>query len=162
MLAQELEQKISQLISDKIPAAFLVDIQLKKGKKQLLSIKVDKDGGISMAECATISRALGNALEEEPGFETAYTLEVSSPGVGFPLKLHRQYVNNVGRQLSVKCVDDSTKEGELKQVEEDFIILGHLVRKHKKGKKAKSKGEELLPDRKIFFNEIIESKVIIV
>ena len=161
MLAPELEKKISQLIEDHIPTAFLVDIQLKRGKKQLLSIKVDKDGGISLAECSTISRMLGRVLEDEPNFDTAYTLEVSSPGVGFPLKLHRQYVNNIGRQLSVKCVDDITKEGELKQVEEDFIILGPLLKKQKKGKKKKST-EEALPDRKIFFNEILESKVIIV
>ena len=135
MLAPKLEQKISQLISAKIPAAFLVDIQLKKGGKQMLSIKIDKDGGISLAECATISRMLGRALEDEPGFDTAYTLEVSSPGIGYPLKLHRQYINNIGRQLSVKCVDNITKEGELKQVEEEFIILGPLSESRKKGEK---------------------------
>jgi ribosome maturation factor RimP len=52
-----------------------------------------------------VSRHVGFHLEEENVIETAYNLEVSSPGIDFPLSSPRQYAKNVGRTLGIKMAD---------------------------------------------------------
>src|SRR6187402_2150672 len=98
-----IEKRVIQLVEEKIadrPDLFLVDVQMHGSG--ILSILVDGDQGISIQDCVAISRHVGFHLEEENVIEQAYNLEVSSPGVGEPLKLVRQYKKNIGRDLSVK------------------------------------------------------------
>ena len=161
MLAEDIEQKIGKTIAEVNADVFVVDIEFKKGKKSVLNIRVDKDQGISLAECATISRELGKVLEDELDF--SYTLEVSSPGVGFPLKLHRQYVNNTGRALQVLKQDGITVRGKLLEVSKEFILLNPLPEQKRKSKgRKKQKPVELTKEIKIEFTEIKEAKVIII
>jgi len=61
-----------------------------------------------------------------------YSLEVSSPGVDEPLKLHRQYTKNIGRDVEVVFVDGTKKEGKLLEVAEADILLEHTSGKGKK------------------------------
>ncbi|MEM7297169.1 MAG: ribosome assembly cofactor RimP [Bacteroidota bacterium] len=164
MLAADVEQKIVETIAEVNPDAFIVDIEFKKGSKSVLNIKVDKDSGISLAECAKISRKLGRVLEEEEGWDFSYLLQVSSPGVGFPLKLLRQYKNNVGRSLQIVTLEGSTVRGTLQEMNEEYLLLGPLPEKNRKskGKKKKVHPAALTQEKKILFSEIKEAKVIIV
>ena len=75
----------------------LYDIEVagKKGQTAL-RIYIDKDGGVSLDECADVSRQLSAMLDVEDPFETPYTLEVSSPGLTRKLKRERHYVNSTG------------------------------------------------------------------
>ena len=118
-----------------------------------LIILVDGDEGISIQDCAAISRHVGFHLEEENTIEKAYNLEVSSPGVGEPLLLNRQYSKNIGRDLSVRLTDASVKEGKLLAVSDNDITIEAKVKE--KGKKVQ------LMETKIEFNSIIETKVLI-
>jgi ribosome maturation factor RimP len=102
---------------------FIVDMALKQAGGTVLSILVDTDKGITIDECARISRNLNSFLETEAGLEFAYTLEVSSPGVGRPFKVKRQYFKNVGRKLKVKLADNSVRKGKLIEATEDHIVL---------------------------------------
>ncbi|MEM6801984.1 MAG: hypothetical protein AAF696_11310, partial [Bacteroidota bacterium] len=117
MLTEDLRNKIQEIVEYSIPGAYIVDLVLTKGKRRVLSIKVDTDKGISLAECAKISRNVGRELEEEESFSDQYLLEVSSPGVGHPLKLHRQYTKNVNRHLSVITMAGTIEKGLLKAVD---------------------------------------------
>ncbi len=150
----KVEQRVLALVTEKIadrPDLFLLEIKMQSNGK--LSILVDGDKGVAIQDCVAISRHVGFHLEEENLVDTAYTLEVSSPGVDFPLTQLRQYVKNVGRNVSVKFKDGNKTEGKLAEVHQDQILLQEL--KKEKGKKAQS------VDRLIPFNEIAESKVLI-
>ena len=81
----DIEKYVAELVNGQIADRddlFLVDVKFVPGGK--LSILVDGDQGISIQDCAAISRHVGNTLEEENVIETAYNIEVSSPGIDTP------------------------------------------------------------------------------
>lgn len=160
MLSTEIQDKIESLIQEKHPQLFVVDINMTRGKYAVLSIKVDKDGGVSLEECMNASRAIGWMLEEEDLIRSAYRLEVSSPGVGNPFKVRRQFTANVGRHLSIQTNDSRTLKGKLLEVKEEGILL-ELPEKKKKKKQTQAleieEGPILVP-----FEEIQTAKVIVV
>jgi len=152
----DIEKRVTELVEEKIaeigrPDLFLVDVKMHANGK--LIILVDGEKGIGIADCAQISRYVGFKLEEENVLETAYNLEVSSPGIDAPLVLPRQYVKNVGRQLAIKMADGSKREGKLTGMAEDAIVIEEI--KKEKGKKAETI-ESVIP-----LAEITETKVLI-
>ncbi|MEZ4771571.1 MAG: hypothetical protein R3D00_00230 [Bacteroidia bacterium] len=160
MLTDSLREVIIQNIAATNPHAFVVDLRLKRGKQSVLSIKVDTDKGISLSECAEISRKLGMLLENSEEMNFPFNLEVSSPGVGYPLMLHRQYVNNIGRHLQVIKISDNTEvKGKLVAVEEEYLELEALAQKKKK---KTTEPEEEAANIQILFTDIKEAKVIII
>jgi len=148
------EKRVIELVEEKIsdrPELFLVEVKMLPNNK--LIIHVDGDEGISIQDCAAISRHVGFHLEEENAIEKAYNLEVSSPGVGEPLRLKRQYEKNIGREVSVKLAGGDIKEGKLLGVNEQSITIQAKVKE--KGKKAQ------LVETSLDFSNIIETKVLI-
>ncbi len=103
---------------------FLVDVLIKGnvGNQKVL-VFIDGDNGISIDQCSKLSRSLGSFIEENDLMPVKYTLEVSSPGLDFPLVLKRQYVKNIGRTLMVETVDGDKIEGELVRAGKDDISL---------------------------------------
>jgi len=149
-----IEKRVAELVEEKIadrPDLFLVDVKMHSNGK--LIILVDGDKGIGIADCVAISRHVGFHLEEEGTIETAYNLEVSSPGIDTPLTLPRQYVKNISRQLGIKMADGSKREGKLTALTEDAIVIEEQVKQ--KGKKAEII-ESVIP-----INQITETKVLI-
>jgi ribosome maturation factor RimP len=137
---------------------FVVDVQVSASRiKPKVTVLLDSDAGITIDECAEISRKLGQRLEELNWFETAYTLEVSSPGVDFPLTSRRQYVKHVGRQLQVSRRDGSTHMGTLQEVGKDSLTL---LEAPPKGKK-KPVSAEPVPPLTIPFADIQQSQVLV-
>ena len=120
---------------------FVVDILVSPSKiNQKITILIDTDEGISIDDCAVISRKLGNLLEENEAIENAYRLEVSSPGVDYPLSTERQFRKNIGRKLKVTFKDGRTEQiGTIQTVSEDAIVLVS-------DKKSKSKAEPVEPE----------------
>lgn len=103
---------------------FIVDIQIKASRtSQKIMILLDSDEGITIQQCADISRNLDQELEAAEGEETVYTLEVSSPGLDQPLRLPRQYQKNVGRDLKVTLHAGQILTGTLVEVKEGIIVL---------------------------------------
>lgn len=106
------------------PDKFVIEV-LVSGKKipKRVLITIDGDHGITIDDCADLSRKVSKELDEQGFFgEEDYLLEVSTPGVDQPLKLKRQFVKNIGRNLKVK-VHENITEGKLKEVSEDQIVL---------------------------------------
>src|ERR1700744_6070904 len=151
-----IEKRVTELVEEKISAEgrtdlFLVDVKMHSNGK--LVILVDGEKGIGIADCAQISRHVGFHLKEENVIEDAYNLEVSSPGIDFPLVLPRQYVKNVGRTIGLKLIDGSKKEGKLTGMTEDAVIIEELSKQQ--GKKAE------LIETVIPLAQITETKVLI-
>jgi ribosome maturation factor RimP len=149
-----IEKKVRALVEEKIadkPDLFLVEVKMHSNGS--LIILVDGDNGIGIDDCVAISRHVGFHLEEENIIETAYNLEVSSPGLDAPLKLMRQYLKNIGRTLSIKMANGVKREGKLSGITEDAIIIEEKIKE--KGKRAESI-EAVVP-----INQIAETKVLI-
>ena len=81
----------------------LVDTNLfQAGSRRILRILVDKVGRVGLDECASVSRAIANAIEALDLISDAYTLEVSSPGIGRQLSTETDWIRCVGRKIEVK------------------------------------------------------------
>ena len=150
----QVEKRVQELVEEKISdRSDLFIVSIKMLKSGVLEILVDGDNGIAIADCVAISRHVGFHLEEENTIEHAYRLEVSSPGIDTPLVLLRQYEKNIGRDVKIKFLDGTKKEGKLKSATEQFILIEEKVKE--KGKKATT------VDAEIPLNTIKETKVLI-
>jgi ribosome maturation factor RimP len=110
---------------------FLVEIKIKPINN--IKIYLDADTGLGIEKCIKINRALYRIMEEMGIYPDGdFSLEVSSPGIEEPLKLHRQYVKNTGRDVSVLMNDETTKTGKLISVTEAEIVIEFTEGKNKK------------------------------
>lgn len=106
------------------PDKFVVEVLVseKKIPKRVL-ITMDGDRGITIDDCAELSRKLSKEFDALAYFgDDPYMLEISTPGIDQPLKLKRQYYKNIGRNLRVKG-HETIMEGKLKEVTEHEIVL---------------------------------------
>lgn len=129
MLKDTIQKLTEEMIQDS--DLYLVDVRSGTGKRSKITVLLDSDNGISIDQCAEVSRKLSLKLEELNLVDSPYTLEVSSPGLDEPLKIKRQYIKNRGRDLLVTLIDGSQKKGTLKEVTDDVITL-QLYDKKKK------------------------------
>jgi ribosome maturation factor RimP len=98
------------------------------GKRSVVRVLVDKDGGITLDDVADVSRLVSEALdvadEQDPTLlGTSYVLEVSSPGVDRPLTEPRHWRRNVGRLVAASLRDGSTAEGRITAVDDAGVVL---------------------------------------
>lgn len=127
---EEIEKKTEELVQPIIDAGNyeLVDVEyVKEGANKYLRIYADKEGGINIDDCVDISRALEAKLDEDDFIEEAYILEVSSPGLGRPLKKEKDFARSIGKNVEVKLYKaieiGKELEGELiSYTSEDVII----------------------------------------
>jgi ribosome maturation factor RimP len=119
----DLKEKIKELAEKSLsnPAHFLVEVVVSKHKPWKFTVIVDGDQGVTIDDCADMSRSVNKSLETE--LPDPYTLEVSTPGLDHPLKLTRQYRKNIGRGLKVVKKDKGVVNGELKEVMEEKIVV---------------------------------------
>ncbi len=132
------------------PDDFLVEIRIKPTNN--IKLFIDGDKGIPVDKLVSFNRKLYALLETSELFpDNDFSLEVSSPGLDEPLKLHRQYLKNIGRKVEVTLLDGAVKEGTLLTVTDDSITIEETI-----GKKKETKQTELK------LNEIKHTKVCIV
>lgn len=80
----------------------LVDVEyLKEGSNWYLRIYIDKEGGITINDCETVSRAFSELLDGDDYITGAYIMEVSSPGLGRPLKKEKDFARNLNREVEI-------------------------------------------------------------
>ena len=126
--AETVKRILLTLLFDDI---FFVDMKVKPTNN--IKIFLDADSGLGIEKCIKINRRLYRQVEEM-GFypEGDFSLEVSSPGIDEPLKMLRQYVKNIGRNVEVTLNDDSIKEGVLLEATEENIVIEYTEGKNKK------------------------------
>ena len=106
----------------------LVDVEyVKEAGTWYLRAYIDKEGGIAVDDCEVISRKLSDWLDKEDFIDDSYILEVSSPGLGRPLKKEKDYVRSMGREVEVRLYKaiDRQKEftGILKLYDKDTVTI---------------------------------------
>lgn len=120
---------------------FLVDVKI--AGKAKVEVFADGDTGITISQCAEISRALEQHLDGSGLVSDNYTLDVSSPGMDNPLKVPRQYKKRIGRTLHIIKTDGTEVESELIAADDEKIKLREILKpvKKKKGPKTQEKPE---------------------
>ena len=73
---------------------------------------IDKEGGITVDDCEVISRLLGEWLDKEDFIEDSYILEVSSPGLGRPLKKEKDFARSIGKDVEIRLYKAIDKQKE--------------------------------------------------
>lgn len=100
---------------------------LGRGRRMLLRVTLDKEGGVTLDDCATFSRDFEALLDVEDPISGPYTLEVSSPGLDRPIRDLDDFRKQVGKLIRVvtvqKIEDQSFFAGRLAGVEGDSISL---------------------------------------
>ena len=124
------EQKTEELIMPLIEQHQfeLVDVEyVKEGGSWYLRAYIDKPGGITVDDCELVSRALSDLLDEHDFIEDAYILEVSSPGLGRPLKKDKDFARSIGEEVDVKTFRAIQHQkdftGILKAYDKEKIVL---------------------------------------
>jgi len=100
----EIKEKIRPLLAPILDQqqAYLIDVVVRNERGgKLVQVLLDTDIGVTIDQCAEISRELAREIDRGNLIETSYRLEVSSPGIDKPLKLLRQYHKNIGRRFKV-------------------------------------------------------------
>ena len=110
-VSERVEQVLTPVINDRGLDLESVDVQ-PAGRRRLVRVLVDRDGGISLDDVASLSHDLSTILDESDAMgEQPYVLEVSSPGVDRPLTLPRHWRRARGRLVSVELLDGEVLEG---------------------------------------------------
>jgi ribosome maturation factor RimP len=127
---QAITQKIMGLVGPIVRDEFLelVDVEfLTSGKRWLLRIYIDKEGGVTIADCERISREVGRTLDVEEVIDHPYMLEVSSPGLTRPLKKKgdfERYEGKMARVITSSPLDGRNDfRGEIGRVTEEEVEI---------------------------------------
>ena len=102
---EEIEARTEELVMPLITKHQfeLVDVEfVKEGSNRYLRLYIDKEGGITVNDCEAISRPLSDMLDVEDYIEESYILEVSSPGLGRPLKKDKDFKRHLGDEVEIR------------------------------------------------------------
>lgn len=106
----------------------LLDVEyVKEGGTWYLRAYIDKPGGISIDDCEKVSRKLSDILDEKDYIDDSYIMEVSSPGLGRPLKKDKDFRRSLGKEVEIRTyrMIDKQKEftGTLKGYDKDSVTV---------------------------------------
>lgn len=125
-----IEKLVLDLISPEADL-FLVEIRIKPTHN--VKVYIDGDQGVSIEKLVSYNRRLYKQIEEAGLFPPGeFSLELSSPGLDEPLKMHRQYRKNIGRYAEVTDLEGKKTEGKLVSVSETELVLEEVKGKGKK------------------------------
>lgn len=106
----------------------LVDVEyVKEAGNWYLRAYIDKEGGITVDDCETISRILSDWLDRSDFIEESYILEVSSPGLGRPLKKEKDFARSLGDEVELRLYRPRNRQkdfaGILKAYDRDTVTI---------------------------------------
>ncbi len=114
--ANELQKKIEEHLQD--TDIFVVDIKVKAGNN--ITVLLDRDSGIKIDDCVAMTRFIESTYDREV---EDYNLTVASAGLGQPLKLLRQYLKIIGKQVEVEYIDKTIVKGTLLAADNEKIRI---------------------------------------
>lgn len=129
---EEYEQKTEQLLEPIVVGKGfeLVDVEyVKEAGTWYLRAYIDKPGGITVDDCEVVSREFSDILDEKDYIEDSYIFEVSSPGLGRPLKKEKDFQRSLGEEVEIRTYRaiDRQKEfvGILKAYDKDSVTIAY-------------------------------------
>ncbi len=151
---QTVRELAEERIKDRDERLFIVELTISAAN--VIRLELDKtEGNVSIEDCMSVSRNIEHNLDRE---DADFELSVSSAGLDKPLRVHAQYVKNIGRDLDVKLNSKEKVTGTLTTVDEAGIVL---KREEKQAIEGKKKKELVVIENKIAFSDINEAKIVI-
>lgn len=151
---QTVRELAEERIKDRDERLFIVELTI--SASNVIRLELDKtEGNVSIEDCMSVSRNIEHNLDRE---DADFELHVSSAGLDKPLRVHAQYVKNIGRDLNVKLKSKEKTTGTLIAVDEAGIVL---KREEKQAVEGKKKKELVVIENKIAFSDINEAKIVI-
>ena len=151
---QTVRHLAEERIKDRDERLFIVELTI--SASNVIRLELDKtEGNVSIEDCMSVSRNIEHNLDRE---DADFELHVSSAGLDKPLRVHAQYVKNIGRDLDVKLKSKEKTTGTLIAVDEAGIVL---KREEKQAVEGKKKKELVVIENKIAFSDINEAKIVI-
>ena len=153
-LSEALKERLLPLIEEENLELVAVDFS-PSGSKSLVRIYVDKPEGVTIGECANLSRKVSDFLDMEDLIPSRYSLEISSPGLDRPLVKREDFIRKVGEKVRVflkEPVDGKLDlVGEIKRLQEETLYLS-----------AKSEGAEpsVNEEKAVPFKNVLKAKII--
>lgn len=103
-----------------------IEFRLERGR-WILRVFIDKEGGVTVDDCANVSRELGDLIEAEDIIDYPYALEISSPGLNRPLKKESDFIRSIGKMVKLRMSRPINRRrnftGRLANVREGMISL---------------------------------------
>lgn len=126
---------------------YVVNVQVKSGN--FITIVIDGDTPVLIVDCIKLHKMVESSLDRDAD---DFDLRVTSYGADKPLKLKRQYMKNIGRQLDITNKEDQKVTGKLTEVNENEVII------EVKPVKKKQEGVKTIA---VAFDDIAEAKVVL-
>ena len=127
---EEITRKLTNLVFPLLEERGLELVEancIRQGRGLLFQLFIDKQGGISIGECAAINRQLAQKIDEHPLTQEDYWLEVSSPGLDRPLKTAKDFLRVCGQEIHLflkqPLEGKHEYQGILKNVNDREIII---------------------------------------
>jgi len=155
MITKQLVRTLAEeRIQERDDKLFIVELTI--SSSFVIRLELDKtEGNVSIEDCMSVSRNIEHNLDRE---EVDFELHVSSAGLDKPLRVHAQYVKNIGRGLDVKLKNKEKTTGTLVAVSEHGIVLERSEKQQIEGKKKK---ELVVITESIAFSDISEARIVI-
>ena len=95
----------------------LVDVEyVKEGGTWYLRAYIDKEGGITVNDCEAVARRMNDLLDEKDFIADSYVFEVSSPGLGRPLKKEKDYIRSMGKEVEIRIYRAINRQKEFRGI----------------------------------------------
>ena len=127
---EQYEQKTEELLLPIIEkhGFELVDVEyVKEAGTWYLRAYIDKPGGISVDDCEVVSREFSDILDEKDYIDDTYIFEVSSPGLGRPLKKEKDFARSIGEEVEIRTYRPINKQKEfigfLKEYDQETVTI---------------------------------------
>lgn len=151
-----LEKRVCELLDaafEERQDLFLIDLDISAGN--VIKVIIDGDHDVKVSDCIFVSRAVEHQLDRE---EQDFSLEVTSAGVGKPLKNYRQFVKNIGRTLEIIDRNKTKETGILESADKDQVTITWSAREPKPVGKGKVTVEKKWS---LAYDQIKQAKVVI-
>ena len=112
---EDYENRTEELLTPiaEVSQVEIYDVEyVKEGGTWYLRAYIDKEGGITVNDCETVAREMNEILDREDFVEDSYVFEVSSPGLGRPLKKEKDYVRSMGKEIEIRTYREINREKE--------------------------------------------------
>lgn len=107
------------------------------GKRKLITVIVDSDDYLNLDQVTAVTKSISEVIEKVASLgDSAFTLEVTSPGIDRPLTLDRHWKKNVGKLVKIYLLDGKEKEGRITSVSDSSVELDSGSIKYAEIKKA--------------------------
>ena len=127
-IRKEVQRRVEEIADSllKDEGLELVDLEYRReGRRRVLRLFIDKEGGVTVEDCATVSRELADILDAKDAIPEAYVLEVSSPGLNRRVRKRRDFFRFAGRKVEVRLA--ALQDGRRKIVGTILGVEGEAV-----------------------------------